>query len=185
MQYQVPASTGFSWMIIVSPLERKLKVVDRDRCICWAFSSLLFFPLLLTDEGHGTHLVTMGRKSHLLGSDLVSFLVGLRGVFVVRAVMSVMWQGMDRQKRDPFLVFLCFLSSLDLISLSLPSTVLEQHKIICILKLFILFPSVYFLYRSPSHFNSVVSLKSFHLDPGTFQLIFSVHNFSHFKGKPA
>lgn len=84
---------------------------------------------------------------------------------------------MDRQERDPYFLFLCFLSSLDLFS-----TFLEWHKITCVLKLFILFPSVSL---SPSHSNSVVSLKAFHLDPGPFRLIFSVHSFSRVKGKPA
>lgn len=64
------------------------------------------------------------------------------------------------------------------------STALEQHKVTCIFKLFTLFPLICFLHLSPSHFKPV-SLRSFPLDPGTFQLILYVQNFSHFIGKPA
>lgn len=72
----------------------------------------------------------------------------------------------------------------DLMTLSVLSTALEQHKVTCIFKLFTLFPAICFLHLSPSLSNPV-SLRSFPLDPGTFQLILYVQNFSHFKGKPA
>lgn len=69
-------------------------------------------------------------------------------------------------------------------TLSVLSTALEQHKVTCIFKQFTLFPSICFLHLSPSLSNPV-SLRAFPLDPGTFQLILYVQNFSHFKGKPA
>ena len=62
-------------------------------------SLIVFFPPLPADESHGTHLVTMRRKSHLLESDLVSFSVGLGDVCVVCAAISVMRQGMGRRER--------------------------------------------------------------------------------------
>lgn len=66
---------------------------------------IIFFSTPPYNEALGTHLVTMGN----LLEDLVSFSVSLGDVFVVSDVISVMWQGMDRRERDPFLVFLCFL----------------------------------------------------------------------------
>ena len=78
---------------------------------------------------------------------------------------------MDRQERDPDLLSLCFPSSLDLITMSVFTRAFEQRKTAYIFKLFILFSSICFLYLSLSHSNPVVSLRSFHLDPGTFQLI--------------
>lgn len=108
MQYHVLDSIRFSWMVVFSPLVGKVKAVDRDFVLLGFFLPfIIFFSTPPYNEALGTHPVTMGRKSHL--EDLVSFSVGLGDVFVVYDVNSVMWQGMDRQERDPFLVFLCFL----------------------------------------------------------------------------
>ena len=142
----------------ISPLWRKLELVDRD-CICCGFPCFLtvFFPLS-PYKGPGAHLVTMIRISHILGSDLCCcFLfsgfhcyIGLakkfiwvflqegtekirtnflaKPILVLCAVISVMLWGVDRQERDPHLPSLCFPSSLDLITESVLSRALEQQQ---------------------------------------------------------
>lgn len=101
----------------------------------------------------------------------VPFCVGFADVFVICAIISAMWEAMDRQESGLDLLSLCFLSSLDLITMLLFSRAREQLKISCIFKLFILSPSPCFLRLSLSPSNPAVSLRSFHLDPRSFQLI--------------
>lgn len=141
----------------ISPLWRKLELVDRD-CICCGFPCFLtvFFPLS-PYKGPGAHLVTMIRISHILGSDVLlfsfqwisplywvsqkihlGFSVGghrkiqtnflAKPILVLCAVISVMLWGVDRQERDPHLPSLCFPSSLDLITESVLSRALEQQQ---------------------------------------------------------
>lgn len=175
-------------MLVFPPLWRKLKVVDKGCCICWAFPSLLllyFFHSPPTDKGRGIHLVTMGGMAHFLGSDLCFLFSGFSWCvcFMCCNLSDVVRHGQAGEGPWSVLVFSLQPWRHNCVG-ALHGTWAAQDYLYSQAIYFVslsLLPLSFPIPFQPCYYTEVFS--SWPIDLSADSL--SVHNFSHFQGKRA